>query len=82
MDRGAWWAIVHEVSKSQTRLSDEHLLMWGFSSSPTPSQVFSNCWERWAGQPQSRRRAVLSPSHTLGDEDKKPHHIKYSQHWR
>ena len=22
MDRGAWWATVHEVAKSQTRLSD------------------------------------------------------------
>ena len=22
MDRGAWWAIVHRVTKSQTRLSD------------------------------------------------------------
>ena len=22
MDRGAWWTIVHEVTKSQTRLSD------------------------------------------------------------
>ena len=22
MDRGAWWATVHEVPKSQTRLSD------------------------------------------------------------
>ena len=22
MDRGAWWAIVHGVTKSQTRLSD------------------------------------------------------------
>ena len=22
MDRGAWWAIVHEVTKSQTQLSD------------------------------------------------------------
>ena len=22
MDRGAWWATVHEVTKSQTRLSD------------------------------------------------------------
>ena len=22
MDRGAWWAIVHEVTKSRTRLSD------------------------------------------------------------
>ena len=23
-DRGAWWAIIHGVTKSQTRLSDEH----------------------------------------------------------
>ena len=22
MDRGAWWAIVHEVTKSQTRLTN------------------------------------------------------------
>ena len=26
MDRGAWWAIVHRVSKSQTQLSNFHLL--------------------------------------------------------
>jgi len=26
MDRGAWRATVHRVTKSQTRLSDEHLL--------------------------------------------------------
>ena len=24
MDRGAWWATVHEVEKKQTRLSDKH----------------------------------------------------------
>ena len=24
MDRGAWWAIVHEVTRSWTRLSDGH----------------------------------------------------------
>ena len=24
MDRGAWWAIVHRVAKSRTRLSDFH----------------------------------------------------------
>ena len=24
MDRGAWWATVHGVTKSQTRLSDSH----------------------------------------------------------
>ena len=26
MDRGAWWAIVHGVAKSQTQLNDFHLL--------------------------------------------------------
>ena len=24
MDRGAWWATVHEVAKSRTQLSDYH----------------------------------------------------------
>ena len=33
MDRGAWWAIVHGVTKSRTRLSDWHLVwcFWGLS---------------------------------------------------
>ena len=26
MDRGAWWATVHEVAKSQTQLSNFHSL--------------------------------------------------------
>ena len=29
MDRGAWWATVHEVTKSQTRLSNKVLNMGG-----------------------------------------------------
>ena len=24
MDRGAWWAIVHEIAKSRTQLCDSH----------------------------------------------------------
>ena len=28
MDRGAWWAIVHGVAKSQTQLSDYHFHWW------------------------------------------------------
>ena len=28
MDRGAWWAIVHGVTKSQTWLSDLYLLIF------------------------------------------------------
>ena len=27
MDRGAWWATVHGVAKSQTRLNDFHTLI-------------------------------------------------------
>ena len=27
MDRGAWWATVHGVSKSWTRLNDQHTLL-------------------------------------------------------
>ena len=30
MDRGVWWATVHGVEKSQTRLSDWHLLTYPF----------------------------------------------------
>ena len=28
MDRGAWWAMVHGVAKSQTQLSDYTMAMW------------------------------------------------------
>ena len=29
MDRGAWWAIIHRVTKSQTQLSTHtHILPW------------------------------------------------------
>ena len=27
MDRGAWWAVVHGVSKSQTRLNETHSVL-------------------------------------------------------
>ena len=30
MDRGTWWVIVHGVSKSGTRLSDEHYFTYSF----------------------------------------------------
>ena len=30
MDREAWWAMIHGVTQSQTRLSDEHFCFQGF----------------------------------------------------
>ena len=30
MDRGAWWATVHGITKSQTRLSDQHFCFHSF----------------------------------------------------
>ena len=40
MDRGAWWAAVHEVSKNRTRLSDSLSLFtfmhWKRKWQPTP----------------------------------------------
>ena len=32
MGRGAWWATVHGVTKSQTQLKDEHFLSFSFFS--------------------------------------------------
>ena len=39
MDRGAWWATVHEVSKSQTRLSEFH---FKFSESLKARNIISD----------------------------------------
>ena len=40
MDRGAWWAAVHGVAKSRTRLSNftftSHLMHWRRKWQPTP----------------------------------------------
>ena len=36
MDRGAWWATVHGVAKSQTRLSDFTFMLWRRKWQPTP----------------------------------------------
>ena len=35
MDRGAWWDIVHEVTKSGTQLSDQAHHMWSKKWEPT-----------------------------------------------
>ena len=36
MDKGAWWAIVHGVTKSRTQLSDQHNRRHSHASPPFP----------------------------------------------
>ena len=50
MDRGTWWAAVHGVAKSQTRLSDVTFTHWRRKWQPTP--VFL------PGESQGRRDLV------------------------
>ena len=40
MDRGAWWATVHGVAKSQTRLSDFTFTFMHWSRKWQPTPVF------------------------------------------
>ena len=58
-DRGAWWATVHGVTKSQTRLSDSH-----FHTSMDRSGVSCGANMSWAAKPrllsQERLRASVS----------------------
>ena len=50
MDRGAWWATVHRVTKSQRNLMTEHahqtLNVCLESCAPTSEQLSQNIW-RW-----------------------------------
>ena len=68
MDRGAWWATVHGVAKSQTRLSNQHACMsnggggaWGLSLElPRGTGVGPSAWRssqaiREEGHTGSRR---------------------------
>ena len=49
MDRGAWWAIVHGVTKSWTQLSDFH------------SPLYKDCVTKGAGNHKSTEwKSVLS----------------------
>ena len=44
MEKGAWWATVHGVAKSQTRLRDCHSLPWKVVEPDYPSllQIMSS----------------------------------------
>ena len=37
MERGAWWATVHEITRSQLQLSDFHFLSFFSNATPTCS---------------------------------------------
>ena len=70
MDGGAWWAAVHGVAKSQTRLSDFTFTHWRRKWQPTP--VFlpgeSQGWgslvgcRLWVAQGQTRLKQLNSSS--------------------
>ena len=42
MDRGAWRAIVHGVTKSQTQLSDFHFLVETFDNKQTFKGIYTH----------------------------------------
>ena len=52
MDRGGWWATVHGVAKSQTRLNDEHFFTFqpqgSFGPIPQTMDRFLFLWVRKA----------------------------------
>ena len=66
MDRGAWWATVHGVTKSRTRLSDFTFtftfVRWRRKWQPTPvflpgeSQAQGGWWAAVYGVAQSQKR--------------------------
>ena len=60
MDGGAWWAAVHGVAKSRTRLSDFTFMHWRRKWQPTPvflpgeSQGWGAWWAAFYGVAQGR----------------------------
>ena len=70
MDRGAWWAIVPGVAKSQTRLSTSHahtyhrrlaLKKWRVSWKPQLEGRRNQCWRShasWRSSPRSRNLSM------------------------
>ena len=43
MDRGAWWAVVHGVSKSQTQLNETHSVLVGVATAATTRSLLLLC---------------------------------------
>ena len=68
MDGGAWWAAVHGVAKSQTRLSDFTFMHWRRKWQPTPGENPRDGGAWWAafyGVTQSRTLSIKRLSITV-----------------
>ena len=64
MDRGAWWAIIHEVAKSRTRLSANTHTSANSKRSPFElmhSQPWGTCWKVETGT-ASPKSHLVGPS--------------------
>jgi len=60
MDRGAWWATIHGVAKSQTRLSDFCVCVWTVIFQAPLSVRFLR-QEYWSGLPFPSPGDLLDP---------------------
>ena len=77
MDRGAWWATVHGVAKSRTRLSDFTLSLysWEGTSQVTqweriylPMQELQETWVQFLGQEDPLEKEMATRSSILAWE--------------
>ena len=72
MDRGAWWATVHGVTRSRTRLSNEYTLTlpWWFSGKESACQCRRHRFNPWSRKIPWRRKwqpaPVLLPGKSCG----------------
>ena len=72
MDRGAWWATVHGVKKSQTRLSDFLLGVSQAIPHPTLPATYSGADVAPVSQVRMLGRADLAQCHTQSPQVELP----------
>ena len=79
MDGGAWWAAVHGVAKSQTRLSDFTFTHWRRKRQPSPvflsgeSSAGGAWWAAVYGITQSRTRLKWLSSNSSKESGNSPY---------
>ena len=59
MDRGPWWATVHGIAKSRTRLSDSTTAVWPGLAGPFPTGPAGHGWAL-RGTPKHSHRSTTS----------------------